>query len=281
MANFIRLYELEHIYKHIESGRQYPSVSKVISTFRKGFDADYHSKRMAYRDLVTMFPVIEKKYKKEDPAMFKELHKHIRNENLFKATVEGYRFKWKKKGTKAATKGTEYHEKKEREDIKRGYAINPFDGKPYKVYTNETIDFNNLKPGCYLEIALCSQHIDAQDEYKVAICGTADKLFLCPDPTYSFLYCDMYDYKTNDDILKKGYGPFLKPFNKIDDTKVNGYTFQQSLYMVMLMLYGIQPRISELIISPDYGKTKEGSLRLPLWLDLANQMIETFADLQK
>lgn len=260
--NPIKLIEPEHIYLNTITGEEYESESRVISFFKKKFDKEYYAKKKAYEELVPNFNEIYKKYKKEDHAVFEELDKHVYNKLVLERYIQDYLSRWDKKSAKANKDGTKFHKIAEEIDIKNGYAINPIDNSKYEVFTNETIDFDNLVPGCYLEIAL------ADHEHKIA--GTADKFFLVN--INGKLFCDMFDYKTNENLFKKPFNKFLKPFNSYEESKINTYTFQQSAYQYMLSLNGVMPRSSEILYSPNKDITKIGRIKLPILMNESIKM---------
>lgn len=266
--NIITIDHKTHVYTNNVTSKIYSSTSSVVAFFRKEFDEVYWSKRKAYQEIVPGFPSIAARYKDEDYALFDELEPLVHNKELFNLYVKNFKKEWDLKRNKSIVKGHGTHSLFEDEDIKRGYAINPFNGKPYKVYTNETADFFNLKPGCYIEYIM-------HDESNM-IAGTPDKVFLCWEDHK--LYVDQYDYKTNENLFKTSYKDrkFIKPFNHVFDNKINGYTFAMSSYHYMLSLVGCTPRSSYLVTAKDIKQM--GTVQVPIWIEDAKKMHQVYRE---
>jgi len=56
----IVLDEESHIYTNTDTGETYTSVSKLISTYKKPFDSDFHSKRVAQREGVSQDEILNR-----------------------------------------------------------------------------------------------------------------------------------------------------------------------------------------------------------------------------
>lgn len=266
--NYIKLIEPGHIYVNLITGENYESMSNVVGHFSHKFNVDYHSKRMAYQDLVPGYPSIIKKYKEDDYAAFEELDQFIVDRNLFNIYVNNYQKKWAKKGDKSRDDGTVFHKQMEEEDIKRGYCINPINNKPYKVYTSDQFDPNNIKPGCYLETAL--------HDPDSMVAGTPDKFFLCFE--FDELLIDLLDYKTNEDLFTGAYKnrKFKKPLSHLAETKINKYALAMSGYLYFLLLLGAKPRSSTIIYSAD--KINMGIYRMPIIIEDSKKMLKAFKE---
>jgi PD-(D/E)XK nuclease superfamily len=97
---------------------------------------------------------------------------------------------------------------------------------------------------------LLKEQVLYSEKYRVA--GTAD-LIVEKENSISVL-----DWKTNKEMHKKHYNNFLKPFDYIPQTKINGYTFQLCIYAYFAKII--------------YGKEVD-KLNI-VWIDRENDRIE-------
>lgn len=136
-------------------------------------------------------------------------------------TPEYWKKKWKEKGDKAASEGTEYHAKMEKQDIEKG-AVHDF----------REVDLYNLKDGEYVEIIVYHK--------KYSIAGTIDKLIVKGKDIW------IYDYKTNKKIDTESYYNFKNgkhdtmqtPIDHVMDCHYYHYSLQLSTYAYFLECAG-------------------------------------------
>jgi hypothetical protein len=136
---------------------------------------------------------------------------------------------WNKKNENSKISGSAYHDYNEKESLMRGYEINPFDGKSYKVIKpyswkngvkTQLIDLHNLEEGYYPELILNMRNIF----------GQSDRVWV---NSKKQIY--IRDFKTNEKIKTENKFQKMKsPIAHLDDCELNHYTIQLSLYAYML-----------------------------------------------
>jgi hypothetical protein len=228
-------------------GERYVSVSQLFKGFQKQFDSLGHSLRMMLKDLE---PAVYKtvaargRHKKQE-SMLEEI-KQISTDypQVVKAASE-LRDSWRAKADTSTTEGTSIHLDLEMASIDRGYEINPFNGKTYRVIPSpvpgdgnrsHTEDLADMVDGYYPEMVLFHHG------HKLA--GQSDRVFLDTDHTGRRLaWFD--DYKTDKEIDRKsfhhpvyGYQYLLPPLEHLHDCRFNVYAMKISTYAWMLKQSG-------------------------------------------
>ena len=180
------------------------SVSTLIGYYHEKFDEDKMSKKVADKRKVSQEQILEE---------------------------------WKLTREKAATKGTLYHAKKEKESLAKSGVFK----HPEVNGLKQALDITELKPGIYPELIL--YHPDYN------IVGTADSVEIYSDNTF-----DLSDFKTNKKLDFSGYPVYnpkthtrepkkmFVPLSHLEDCHGIHYTLQLSSYAFILEEAGYTPR---------------------------------------
>lgn len=179
------------------------SISTLIDLYGETFDEDKMSKRTAEKRKVSQEEILEE---------------------------------WKINRDKAATKGTLYHAKKEKEVLSKSGVFK----HPEVNGIKQALDITELKPGIYPELIVYHP--------KYNLVGTADLVILYSDGTFN-----LSDYKTNAKLEFTGYPVYnpkthqrspkkmYPPISHLDDCKGIRYSLQLSAYAFMLNEAGYTP----------------------------------------
>lgn len=215
--------EEEHIYSL--DGHKYTSVSNVVGSFFKEFDAEYWSMRKCNGDC--------------------------------KAAAK-LREEWNAKGQKASQAGTFLH--KQIED----YFNDRFDGElncnvcydGEYIHLNEIVDIRR-EWSFFLHFKSSTMFTPFRTEWRVydtkaQIAGTIDFVCACNDGTY-----EIYDWKRSNKIDPMEVNRFqsgLHGLEHLTDTTYMHYCLQQNLYRYMLEKnYGLNiSRMNLVVLHPDY-----------------------------
>ena len=229
------------------------SVSRTIGKFKNPYDKEYWSYNTAFKRLIPDFKELKReileslgRWKYPDyikPGaewFFPILEDFIGDMEIIKETQQIVLKEWKDKNDNANIKGTQFHLDREEESIKRGYEINPFDGKEYPVinppkeYDNQSIVENlyDLEEGYYPELLIWDEEL--------GMAGQADKVWIKKGRKYKYYYGD--DYKTNEEKPKKsgGMDKMLPPLSHLKDNKYVHYNLQSTLYAGMMYRAGFK-----------------------------------------
>lgn len=222
------------------SGDQiFTSVSKLVSKFKNEFDSEYWS----------LYKALQRIYGNEE---FKKLMSITNDINVIAAATDSnillsiqneIKQEWKHKNISSIDKGNMYHLAKEESSYKRGYELNPFNGKEYPVIGNisekeekySIIDnLYDLEDGFYPELLIWnSDH---------SIAGQSDKVFI--ETIDNIRYVDLDDFKSNSKISKYGFkGQRMKaPISHLQDCNYSHYNLQLSAYGWLLEQFGYTVR---------------------------------------
>lgn len=135
---------------------------------------------------------------------------------------------WKRNGELASIRGTAAHNYAEK--ILEG--INPYTDKNDEFFMlKKTVE--NFLASLFPEQVICTEAILFSEEYKVA--GQTDFLLYDPE-TQSVI---VGDYKTNKDLYKPNSKKMKGILKHLQDTKLNHYHLQLSIYQVLIELAGL------------------------------------------
>lgn len=255
-------------------GVRYESVSSVFSTAKPFIDWDYNAGRSFFK---TNYPELYDKVKKslsfDHPELVNKLKKLSKiSEEEFKEGVKQLRDSWKENSTEATERGTMFHLKKETEDYKRGWAINPMTGEKVKTmnfekqYDNQSLADNlyDLPDGYYPELLLFN--------HDLKIAGQADKVFIQTKGGRRRI--DIDDWKTDTNIFirpdfrhpLKGYERLNHPLSHLYNTNHNIYMMKIGIYAWMLEQFGFEVgslNFTSVEIDDDLNILKESRYLLP------------------
>jgi hypothetical protein len=249
-----------------EEGHQYiltktPEISpisgtKFVGNFQEPFDSSYWLVVKACQALIPDFDYLKRNWEDSDIPLKSDAYLEYLMQNVDPESLEEematIKARWDAKSKSSSESGTEYHLEKELASYKRGWELNPFDGKKYNVIqrppiegvSNYTIKDNlsELEDGYYPELLV----------YFEKIVGQADKVFIGTDKFGR--YVDIVDIKTFEKLSKRGfydkqartYSKFLAPIEYIEDCNFNKTALQTSTYSWCLEQWGFQPRYSAL-----------------------------------
>lgn len=255
-----------------EDGSAKPiSVGGLWKPFFSEFDAEAVATKKAFQILV---PEIYTKTKSDIGFNHPDFVKELRN-RYDGPTEDIDEIKWGfiKQWANKREKGTRFHSLKEHEDIERGFVINPFDNKEYKVLTwekdkrfdNETcpVPLTEIEDGYIPELLVDSEY------YNVA--GQIDKFY--KETIGGVKYIDIDDWKTDDKIEKlpfyhprNGYKMMKREMSHIYDTNFWQYVCKISSYAKILESHGFVVRnlaITNVVVNDDLGIDKEQRFILP------------------
>lgn len=233
---------------HTYNGGKGISVSTLIGNYKDEFDEDFWLRWKSWEHI--LFPGDNKDVAKD---RFRVLRKElgysydmmkVRSDMIFVKLAQRYpklveiveediretiKQKWVEKNKKSIETGSAYHDYMEKESFYRGYEVNPFDGKEYKVIKpyswkngikTQELDFNNLEEGYYPEIILNMG----------SIFGQSDRVWV---NKYKEIW--VRDYKTNEEIKTENKFQKMKaPLSHLDDCEFNHYAIQLSMYGYIL-----------------------------------------------
>ena len=224
-----------HVYKHVNTGQQYMSVTTLIHKFVPEFDTYYWSTYKAVKD------VLEEKnmwydYKKKAGgwesvvpyfnANYMELGGPTYG--LIQKRQQWYVFKWEVEKNDACEKGSAIHNQLE-EASYHAQHVKDEENTIYRVSQNNILALQDFTTnGAYPELLIYN------DFYMVA--GQADKVFK------EGRRVDIHDYKTCKDITTEGFRgeTLLAPFDHLPNANYWIYTLQLSMYAWMLEKCGYE-----------------------------------------
>ena len=239
-----------HTYWHGE--RKLNSVGKAMSLFKPPYPREYWLTNAALKELfgdeyVLAYRKLKDRWGMKPPAglLFGPFISKIGISELEKCRAK-YRDIWLLKNNEANFRGSQFHDEREAEAYARGYAINPWDEKKYKVtryekeYPNESLslDLHSLPDGCYPELLLFN--------LELGIAGQADQVFI--ETKRKYRYIDINDFKTNNkgtllqSIPRTSPDRMYDPFSHLPNSKHMGYAFQISMYAKLMELAGYRVR---------------------------------------
>lgn len=238
----LEFFENTHTYK--SKGKQYTSVSTVLSLYKQDFDSDFWSTYKALERLLgkEQFTELKRVRYYKSPAFIEWACNFVDIDKLAKVRKQILK-EWKHEKDISIEKGHFYHREKEKQAYKNGFEFNPFTSKKSETMmkkppktgpkTSMVADLFQLQDGYYPELMIWN------DEYEIA--GTADKVFIKTIGKNRFI--DIDDYKTNKVIKKtNSYQKMRAPLYKMDDCNYNHYRLQISLYAWMLEQFGFKIR---------------------------------------
>lgn len=213
-------------------GAEYISTTTLVGLFKPKKDwkgiAEKFVNRRTKEELVKD---LAKKYNKTESSVKEFLNKYgYKGSSIQKI--------WEYNKDMACAVGSEFHDKKEREDINRGYE--KIEDRIHRVDDGltqyQTDDLWHLPDGVYTELQLWNHH------YLIA--GKSDKVIV------DGRYIDIDDYKTNEEIDKVSYfnaykgehDMMLPPIDHLMDCNFIHYTLQLSIYAYMLECFGYKIR---------------------------------------
>lgn len=237
-------YFVKETHQYFVNGMEYTSVSELWKKYFGKFDSLEISLKKAYKELdEKVYEDCKKILSYNDPGFLDLLRKTSKiKTKIIEEKASSYRNQWIDK----AQKGTDFHKVKEEEDYKKGYRINPFDNKKYKIikWDIEPNYENQSYPGKLINIpnGYVSEHLIKSDEYKVA--GQMDQNFI--ETINGKRYVDIDDWKTDAEILlKPSYinpkykSPYFKyPVDHIYETNYWKYVLKISTYAKILEMEG-------------------------------------------
>lgn len=228
------------------------SVSTLIGKYENEFNKSFWLRWKAWEQILFPFENKElrkskfKELRKEVGYTFQEMSKH--SERLFMLLALKYpklveiveediktqiEREWAEKNNNSKINGTAYHDNNEQASYERGYELNPFNNKKYKVIKGyqwvdnikiQNLDLYNLEEGYYPELIL----------NKGSVYGQSDRVWIGANKEVW-----IRDYKTNEKIEKENKFQKLKyPLRHLDDCNYNIYSIQLSMYGWILEQYG-------------------------------------------
>lgn len=258
--------EKEHIYDH--NGHRPVSGTGFISKFEEEFNREYFLSRGALKELVPDFAEQKKAWKYSGGRILsQEFLEHLLEQVDIVDFIEGrdaLAQAWVDKSELACFEGTEYHLAREHESYKRGYELNPFDGKEYPTIKKKKIkgvdnyslaeNLYDLEDGYYPELLVFLpekikiKNESGEETEHYWLVGQEDRVFIGTDEQGRFIDCD--DIKTGKKPSKwsmrnEDTGIFAKlkyPVQHLMDCKHQRYELQTSLYSYMLECHGYRVR---------------------------------------
>ena len=175
------------------------------------------------------------------------------------------------------TNGTKFHDEREEELYKNGFALNPWDNFEYPVkqfdkeHDNQSLveDLYTLEDGCYPELLVWLP------VGNICIMGQIDVPYLGTESGNRF--ADVDDYKTNKKMSRSSSEKYFEPFTHLDTSKITNYSLQMSGYMYILENWGYKPRNLALTHYTNYDPTTGKRYELKYYRDEIKQMFEIFA----
>ena len=203
----IKFQEEGHSYTNIDESDdfQWISVTTLLGNFKEKFDAIEVSKRCSAKSK-------DARYRGVDPSDIRAM--------------------WDKESKRATDLGSYYHNQRESDMLQ------------FKTITRDGIELPIISPVMDGNIKFApSQKIDngLYPEHFVylksaSVCGQADRVEVVDHRL------DVYDYKTNKEIKKRGYEfwdgtrkMMLGPLKHLEDCEINHYALQLSTYMYIML----------------------------------------------
>lgn len=230
--------EQNHLYT--ENNKILLSVSGLIKKVEEPFDSELNACRMFFKKEYSKLWK-EATYKR-DHLQAVEYCKSILDESVYRQFVDDIKLGWSDKGASTSSRGTIHHATYENNDYARGYGINPYNKKKFKVIENTIV------PKGYENSSICDDMYDLEDGYypellifnrKFNICGQSDRIFI--ETIGNKRYIDGDDYKFIPEMTKtayfdrlKGYKTLKYPVSHIHHTKFNIFILKISTYAWML-----------------------------------------------
>lgn len=177
--------------------------------------------------LISVSTLINKYVEPFDPTGI-ILYKCAQKEGISKAELKA---RWDKKRDDSCVKGTKFHEQAEHYFLHGEVPEGP-DKKIVSKFA-KSVKFNGT---VFPEILVYSLDLGIAGQSDIAV---YDK------KTHSVA---IQDFKTNAEMYKKVYKKLLYPLNHLNDTKINKYALQLSLYCYLLQLKGFEIRKNELCL---------------------------------
>lgn len=271
----------EKSHKYWLNGSRLISGTQVYRLFSKPYNEEYW---LSYKAIQSILG--EKKFKEQKKIMFKgQVSPKIEDmimlmlppDSLEKYSVERQKFKidWEKERVRASTMGTAFHKEREDEDIKNGFAINPFTEETVKVVSWEKKHDNESYPGGLKEMpdGYYPEALLFDEEYMVA--GQADRLFIKTIDDIRYFYLD--DYKSNKEkpVFKSwGFSNCLEPISHLVDCKYNAYAIQSSVYSYMLERQGFVQAGAAITHVTDYDVEKMELIKMPYYKEEVINMFD-------
>lgn len=234
-----------HTYEDILTKQKYKSVSNVFKKYKKPFDYEFNSARSAMKQLIPIhYNRVKKIYGYENHQIIPVLMDFVDKEQydiIKNKLVE----EWKLKGLVRRTLGTKWHLYMENLELDRGWALNHFCGRKFKVkniplkgvWDNRSICENlfDLEDGYYNEML-----VHYTDGDKIFIAGQLDRVFI--ETIGGIRYIDIDDWKIDESINivpdffhpKRGYDKLLGGLSHLTETNFNTYNVKISTYMLIL-----------------------------------------------
>lgn len=146
-------------------------------------------------------------------------------------SVETIRARWDKKREDACDKGTTFHEQAEHYFLTGNVPDGP-DKKIVTKFANE-VKFNGT---VFPEILVYNTRFGIAGQSDIAVYRKSDHSVA------------IQDFKTNGEMYKKVYKKLLYPLNHLNDTKINKYSLQLSLYAYLLEMRNFRIREEEMCL---------------------------------
>lgn len=260
-------------HKYVSNDIRYESVSGLWKPYFKPFNAESVSIKKAFKELdIDNYNHCKKVLSYEHPDIIDMLKEETSLDiNTILTQAQSYRDAW----TAKAQKGTDFHNKQERQDIEKGFRINPFNQKKCPVVSWDVDKGyeNQSYPGNLFDIpdGYVPEHLVKDDEALLA--GQLDQNFI--ETIDGVRYVDIDDWKTDETVLLKptffnrkigGYQKMLYPMDHIYETNYWKYAMKISTYAKMLEKEGFVVRnlaFTHVVIDENLDILKETRYRLP------------------
>lgn len=252
----IRFEEKNH--KYLLGEVSLRSVTSILSELSPEFNANYISKGSAYKRILgeDEYKRLRKEvfgfnFKPNQDLLFPIFDPLCGGEDKVKLIQQEFLQEWEDSGTR----GTAFHKERELESIARGYEINPWTGKKFKVITydkssdNEVYDMDifSLPDGYYTELLVYDKTLPIEN----TICGTIDRLWI--ETIDGVRYTSSGDWKTNSNAPKNDKFARMKPpLEHLWANKITNYSLQASWYQMMLESHGFTPKDAAFTWYKDY-----------------------------
>lgn len=237
--------EEEHSYTNVKTKRRYISVTTLIKHYEAGYDGRYWSIYKGYQDYLGISDADKKKFSSlmmrngldfKQPCDEDNLIRIIKKSGLKDISkIEPFAKKrldlWDANCKDKGERGTRFHKKEEFGAYQTGSM--GFSTGNVKTNYSYSFDLSQLQDGGYSELLVYL--------HEFGIAGQVDKAKF--ESVGNITYVDIDDWKTNDKITtSNGFQKFKAPINHLEETKLNKYALQLSMYAYILECHGFVVR---------------------------------------
>lgn len=240
----------DETHSYLDDVRRYTSVSAFTKPYFPYFDSYTNTMRRAFIEYdEDLYAEAKKHHKYYDPEiidwMILSLGSNITDIESIESRAKEIGKEWSDSGVTAAIDGTAKHDLFEHVNEQKEFILNPITGTKHRVIKRKR------KPGVYDNIYVLEDLLKRKESMYIAECivcdpktgraGQIDKLWLYW--TGSRYIAIIGDYKTDKKIDRLSFfmpRNMLAPFDFINASKLNYYTFKMSCYAIMTERLGIE-----------------------------------------